>query len=192
MLKPDSMSTAGHRPVPFIESRIFLIRGQKVLLDEDLASLYEVSTSALNQAVKRNLERFPEDFMFQLNREEAQELESLRSQTVILKRGQHRKYAAYAFTEQGIAMLSSVLRSRRAIEVNIAIMRTFVRLRQLLSTHEELARRLEQLEWRQNEQGQQIRAVFETIEHLIEAPAEETVRRRIGFPTSDAQQHPCD
>ena len=152
--------------------------------------LYDVSTAALNQAVKRNRERFPEDFMFQLNRRESEELGSLRSQTVILKRGQHRKYAPYAFTEQGIAMLSSVLRSRRAIEVNIAIIRTFVRLRQLLATHEELARRLEQLEWRQNEQGQQIQAVFETIQHLIEAPAEETEKRRIGFPISDTEPQP--
>src|SRR3569833_683691 len=130
------MSLTQNRPVPLIESRIFLIRGQKVLLDSDLAELYEVSTGALNQAVKRNRERFPEDFMFQLSRQESEEVESLRSQTVILKRGQHRKYLPYAFTEQGIAMLSSVLRSRRAVEVNIAIMRTFVRLRQLLASHE--------------------------------------------------------
>jgi replication fork clamp-binding protein CrfC len=99
-----------------------------------------------------------------------------------------RRYLPYVFTEQGIAMLSSVLRSERAIEVNIPIMRTFVRLRQLLAIHEELARRLEQLEWRQNEHGQQIQAVFETIQHLIEAPAEETERRRIGFPTSQVEQ----
>lgn len=91
------------------------------------------------------------------------------------------------FTEQGIAMLSSVLMSKRAIEVNIAIMRTFVRLRRLLATNEELARRLEQLEWRQNEQGQQIEAVFETIQHLVEAPTEEAERRRIGFPISDTE-----
>jgi hypothetical protein len=178
------MSGAESRPVALIESRIFLIRGQKVLLDSDLATLYGVSSGRLNEAVKRNRERFPEDFMFQLTPDEGRELEALRSQFAILKRGQHRKYAPYAFTEQGVAMLSSVLRSPRAIEVNIAIMRTFVRLRQLLATHEELARRLEQLEWRQNEQGQEIRAVFETIEHLIEAPAEETERRRIGFPIS--------
>ena len=105
------MSGAESRPVPLIESRIFLIRGQKVLLDSDLASLYDVSTGALNQAVKRNRERFPEDFMFQLSSRGSEELEFLRSQTVILKRGQHRKYAPYAFTEQGIAMLSSLLRS---------------------------------------------------------------------------------
>lgn len=100
------MSGAESRPVPLIESRIFLIRGQKVLLDSDLASLYDVSTGALNQAVKRNRDRFPEDFMFELSTRESEELESLRSQTVILKRGQHRKYAPYAFTEQDIAMLS--------------------------------------------------------------------------------------
>jgi hypothetical protein len=171
-------------PVALIESRIYLIRGQKVLLDADLASLYQVETKVLNQAVRRNRERFPADFMFQLTRKED---EALRSQIVTSNettgRG-GRRYPPYAFTEQGIAMLSSVLSSKRAIEVNIAIMRTFVRLRQLLATHEELARRLEQLEWRQNEQGQQIQAVFETIQHLIEAPAEEPEKRRFGFPVS--------
>ena len=111
-----------------IESQIFLVRGQKVMLDIDLASLYEVEAKALNQAVKRNLDRFPTDFMFQLTGEEA---ERLRSQIVTLKtgRGQHRKYLPYAFTEQGVAMLSSVLRSRRAVLVNIEIMRAFVRHR---------------------------------------------------------------
>jgi hypothetical protein len=177
------MPTAEPAPVALIESRIYLIRGQKVLLDADLASLYQVETKVLNQAVRRNRERFPADFMFQLTRKED---EALRSQIVTSNEGGGRggrRYPPYAFTEQGIAMLSSVLTSQRAIEVNIAIMRTFVRLRQLLATHEELARRLEQLEWRQNEQGQQIQAVFETIQHLIEAPTEETQRRRIGFPT---------
>lgn len=172
-------------PAPFIESRIWLIRGHKVLLDSDLAELYGVPTKAFNQAVKRNRQRFPEDFMFRLTTEEGRHLESLRSQTVTLKRGQHRKYAPYVFTEQGIAMLSSVLNSERAILVNIAIIRTFVRLRQLLATHEELARQLEELRWKQGEQGQKIQAVFETIQHLIEAPADEP-KRRIGFPTSRA------
>jgi len=169
-------------PGPLIEARIYLIRGQKVLLDSDLAALYEVETRVLNQAVKRNLERFPEDFMFRLTRKES---EALTSQVVIsnaVGRG-GRRHTPYAFTEQGVAMLSSVLASKRAIEVNIAIMRTFVRLRQLLATHEDLARRLDQLEWRQNEQGEQIESVFETIQHLIEAPEDEP-RRRIGFPTS--------
>lgn len=171
-------------PVPLIESRIWLIRGQKVLLDSDLADLYGVPTKAFNQAVKRNRARFPEDFMFRLTLDEGRHLESLRSQTVTLKRGQHRKYAPYAFTEQGIAMLSSVLTSERAVEVNIAIMRSFVRLRQLLATHEELARQLEELRWKQEEQGLQIQAVFQTIQRLIEAPAEP--KRRIGFPSGHA------
>jgi len=120
-----------------IESRIFLVRGQKVMLDEDLAALYEVEVKVLNQAVKRNLDRFPDDSMFQLSAEEAL---LLRSQFVTLKsgRGQHRKYSPYAFTEQGVAMLSSVLHSDRAIQVNIEIMRAFVRLRQMLSTNAEL------------------------------------------------------
>ncbi len=127
---------------------------------------------------------FPTIFMFQLTRKED---EALRSQIVTSNESSGRggrRYRPYAFTEQGIAMLSSVLTSTRAIEVNIAIMRTFVRLRQLLATHEEIAQRLEQLEWRQNEQGQQIQAVFETIQYLIEAPAEEEPRRQIGFPIS--------
>lgn len=170
-----------------VERRIYMIRGQKVLLDSDLAELYGVPTKALNQAVKRNRQRFPEDFMFRLTLEEGHYLETLRSQTVTLKRGQHRKYAPYAFTEQGVAMLSSVLSSERAILVNIAIVRTFVRLRQILAEHEELARQLDELRWKQEEQGQQIQSVFETIQHLIEAPAEEP-KRRIGFPTSRARQ----
>ncbi len=126
--------------------------------------------------------------MFRLTLEEGRRLESLRSQTVTLKRGQHRKYAPYAFTEQGIAMLSSVLNSERAILVNIAIIRTFVRLRQLLTTNEELGRQLEELRWKQEEQGQQIQVVFQTIQHLIEVPAEP--KRRIGFPGGRSNRDP--
>jgi hypothetical protein len=167
---------------PPIENRIFLIRGHKVMLDADLASLYEVETRRLNEAVSRNGDRFPEDFMFQLSRDEN---ECLRSQIATSNAGRGgRRYRPYAFTEQGIAMLSTVLRSKRAIQVNIAIKRTFVRLRQLLATHEDLAHRLEKLEWRQAEQEGKVQYVFETIQHLIEAPAEEPARRRIGFPTS--------
>ncbi len=178
------MSSSELVPVRLIESRIFLIRGHKVLLDADLATLYQVETKALNRAVKRNQDRFPEDFMFQLTVEEAEE--ALRYQIGTSNEGRGgRRYRPYAFTEQGIAMLSSVLRSKRAIEVNIAIMRTFVRLRQLLATHEEIARRLEDLEWRQSEQGQQIQAVFEAIQHLIEAPPEDE-KKRFGFQTSEA------
>ena len=168
-----------------IESRIMLVRGQKVMMDRDLAELYGVPTKALNQAVKRNIQRFPEDFLFQLTLEEGRGLLLLRSQTVTLKdpRGRHRKYAPYVFTELGVSMLSSVLGSERAITANISIMRTFVKLRQMQLNQQELGQRLDQLEWRQSEHGEQIRAVFETIEHLIQVPAE-AERKRIGFPTS--------
>ena len=177
------MSSAQRVPTPFIESRIFLIRGHKVLLDADLALLYEVETRALNQAVRRNSARFPEDFMFRLTKHEQ---ETLTSQTVISNQVRGgRRHLPYAFTEQGVAMLSSVLSSKRAVAVNISIMRTFVRLRQLLVTHEEIARRLEDLEWRQSEQGQQIEAVFETIQHLIEAP-DSGNKEQFGFPSSEA------
>src|SRR5258708_3216258 len=132
-------------PEERIEKSILLIRGQKVLLDHDLADLYDVETKNLNKAVQRNLNRFPADFMFQLT---ADEQAALRFQSGTLKsgRGQHRKYLPYAFTEQGVAMLSSVLQSERAVEVNIAIMRAFVRLRQILSTNKELAAKLEKME----------------------------------------------
>src|SRR5258706_8945823 len=126
-------------PAQRIEDAILLIRGQKVMLDRDLAPLYGVTTGNLNKAVKRNLARFPEDFMFQLSAEEA---ESLRFHFGSLKRGQHYKYLPYAFTEQGVAMLSGVLRSHRAVQVNVAIMRAFVRLREALSLHKELAHKL--------------------------------------------------
>ena len=144
-----------------------------------------METGGLNRAVKRNRGRFPDDFMFQLTAKETEEL--LRCQIGISNPGRGgRRYRPYVFTEQGIAMLSGVLTSPRAIEVNIAIMRTFVRLRQLLTTHEDLARQFEELRATQEQQGQQIRAVFETIQHLIEAPAEP--KRRIGFPTSQAEK----
>jgi hypothetical protein len=128
---------ADSAPAPLIESRIFLLRRQKVLLDADLAQLYQVTTGNLNLAVRRNRERFPADFMFQLN---PAEFQNLRLQIARSSWGR-RCHPPYAFTEQGVAMLSSVLTSKRAIEVNIAIMRTFVRLRQILATHEEIARR---------------------------------------------------
>jgi len=169
-----------------IETRILVIRGHRVMLDRDLAELYAVPTKVLNQAVKRNIQRFPEDFLFQLTQEEGRDF--LRSQIVTLEigeaRGRHRKYAPYVFTELGVAMLSSVLGSERAI-LAISIMRTFVKLRQTLLNQEEFGRRLDQIEWQQSEQVEQIRAVFETIEHLIEAPPG-TERKRIGFPTSQA------
>jgi hypothetical protein len=172
-------------PAPLIESRILNIRGQKVMLDADLASLYDVPTKRLNEAVRRNKDRFPEDFMFRLNPEEKQ---SLRSQIATSNTGRGgRRTLPYAFTELGVAMLSSVLRSQRAIHVNMAIMRTFVRLRQLLATHEELAHRLDALEWRESERDGRVQYVFETIQHLIESPEPEVpAKRQIGFPTDRA------
>jgi ORF6N domain len=153
-----------------ISQSILVFRGHKVLLDEDLAVLYGVATRVLLQAVRRNRERFPEDFMIQLT---AAEWAVLRSQSVILKtgRGQHRKYLPYAFTEQGVAMLSSVLNSKHAIAINIEIMRAFVKLRDLLSSNRELARRFAQLETRLDkkltEHDGAIAAILSAIRQLM-------------------------
>lgn len=161
-------------PAERIEQRILLIRGQKVLLDADLAELYGVETRILVRAVRRNLERFPPDFMFQINN---QEVTILRSQFGISNRGRGgRRYLPYAFTEYGVAMLSSVLRSRRAILVNIEIMRTFGRLRQILLTHKDLARKLEELE---KKYDSKFRVVFDTIRQLM-APSPHPAKK-IGF-----------
>ena len=162
-------------PIERITRAILLIRGQKVILDTDLAELYGVETKALNRAVRRNVARFPGDFMYQLTREEA---ERLRCQIGTLKagRGQHRKYRPYAFTEQGVAMLSSVLHSERAVRVNIEIMRAFVQLRQMLSSHADLARKLEALE---KKYDAQFKAVFDAIRELMTPPA--APKRQIGF-----------
>ncbi len=162
-------------PTEQIEKKILLIRGLKVMLDSDLARLYGVAAKTLNQAVRRNRDRFPDDFMFQLTTDEAK---ALRSQFVTLKmgRGEHRKYLPYAFTEQGVAMLSSVLRSKRAVQVNIMIMRAFVRLRQMIASHKDLARRLAELE---KKYDSQFKVVFDAIRQLME-PAKPKPRR-IGF-----------
>lgn len=163
-------------PIDAIQNRILLIRGQRVMMDYDLADLYEVEAKALNQAVKRNLDRFPEDFMFQLTAEESARL---RSQIVTLKtgRGQHRKYLPYAFTEQGVSMLSSVLRSKRAVMVNVEIMRAFVRLRQMLASNVTLARKLAALE---KKYDAQFKVVFDAIRELM-APLDPKKKRPIGF-----------
>jgi len=147
-----------------IAGLIHCIRGEKVLLDADLAKLYEVPTRVLKQAVRRNLNRFPTDFMFELTENE---FIGSRSQIVTLKRGQNIKYPPFAFTEQGVAMLSSVLHSARAIKVNIAIMRAFVQMRRFLETHKELARKIEELERTVGIHDEQIRLIFETIRELI-------------------------
>jgi hypothetical protein len=166
-------------PIEVIEKKIILIRGHKVLLDSDLASLYDVETFNLNKAVKRNIDRFPEDFMFQLTREEA---ESLRFQFGISKKEGRggRRYLPYAFTEQGVAMLSSLLNSDRAVQVNIEIMRAFVQLRQMLSSNVELSRKLKTLE---NKYDAQFKIVFDAIRELMKPP--EPKRKRIGFHRGD-------
>lgn len=163
-------------PVEQIAARILLIRGEKVILDADLAELYGVETRAIVQAVKRNPERFPEDFMFQLTREE---FEVLRSQVVISKQAGSggRRYPPHAFTEQGVAMLSAVLHSSRAILVNVEIMRAFVRLRKMLASNEELARKLSTLE---RKYDGQFKAVFDAIRQLM-SPANPPKRHQIGF-----------
>jgi hypothetical protein len=166
---------------------VFFVRGEKVMLDVDLAKLYGVATKALNQAVKRNSQRFPLDFMFQLTKTEHENMRSQivttsqrktlsRSQNVTLKRGQNVKYLPYAFTEQGVAMLSSVLRSERAVAVNIAIMRTFVQLRRLMDSNADLARKIENLEKKYDEK---FATVFAAIKQLIAPPA--PAKKRIGF-----------
>jgi len=163
-------------PMERITQAILLIRGHKVMLDSDQAELYGVATKVLIQAVKRSQKRFPDDFMFQLTVEEAT---LLRSQFVTLKtgRGQHRKYLPYAFTEQGVAMLASVLHSDRAIHVNIEIMRVFVRLRQMLASNAELARKLAALEKRYDAQ---FKVVFDAIRELM-TPLDPKKKRPIGF-----------
>jgi hypothetical protein len=166
-------------PVERIERSILLVPSQKVMLDSDLASLYGVETKILNQAVRRNQDRFPDDFMFQLSWEEADLLRSQiatstlpalghsRPQIAILKRGAHLKYRPYAFTEQGVAMLSSVLRSPRAVAVNIEIMRAFVRLRQMLLSHADLARKVDNLE---KKYDSQFKVVFDALRQLMQPP----------------------
>lgn len=161
-------------PVETITGKIYLIRGQKILLDRDLAKLYGVETRTVKQAVRRNIGRSPADFMFELSKRED---DSLRSQSVILKgRGSHSKYLSFAFTEQGVAMLSTVLKSERAIQVNIAIMRTFVKMRQILATHEDLRRKIEEME---SKYDQNFRIVFEAIQQLLKE--DERPKQKIGF-----------
>ena len=165
-------------PQEVIEQKIFLIRGHRVMLSITLAELYGVEVRALVQAVKRNIERFPEDFMFQLT---DSEFRNLKSQIVISSWGGARRANPYAFTEQKIAMLSSVLRSKRAICVNIAIMRAFVKLRGILSAHKELAGKLNQLERKIEKHDGEIRSIFQAIRQLMMPP--QKPKRKIGFRT---------
>jgi hypothetical protein len=165
-------------PVERIQKAIHVVRGQKVMLDRDLAELYEVPTKVLKQAVKRHPDRFPDDFMFVLNRKEFM---NWRSQFVTSKSDRMGlRYAPMAFTEQGVAMLSSVLNSPRAIQVNIAIMRAFVQLRSILSSHADLARKMEEMEKKYDDQ---FRVVFDAIRQLMSPPA--APRKRIGFEVKE-------
>lgn len=166
--KRESIPAVGH-----IEQSLHVIRGQRVMLDADLADLYGVGTRALKRQVRRNLDRFPQDFTFQLNRGE---FDDLRCQVGTSSRWGGTRYLPYAFTEQGVAMLSSVLRSQRAVRVNIEIMRAFVRLRDILSTDRDLARKLDALEQRYD---RQFKVVFDAIRRLME-PAPSS-NKRIGF-----------
>ncbi|OGF41681.1 DNA-binding protein [Candidatus Falkowbacteria bacterium RIFOXYC2_FULL_47_12] len=175
-------------PLEKIEDKILLIRGQKVMLDSDLAFLYNVETKVLVQAVKRNKERFPVEFMFQLNKEEFGSLRSqivttnsLRSQIVTLKRGQHRKYLPYAFTEYGVVMLSSVLKSHKAIAININIVKAFIKLRELAFSYKDLARKLWELESKYAGHDKKIQEIFAVLRQLATGDAEQKERRRIGF-----------
>lgn len=168
-----------------VQNVIYVIRGERVMVDRDLATLYGVSSKAFNQSVKRHKDRFPEDFMFQLTVEEARSwwLERmathLRSQSVTLKRGQHLKYRPHVFTEHGILMLSSVLNSERAIRVNIEIMRAFVRLRTLVAAHRDLTDKLTELERRVTRHDGHIRAIFEAVRQLMTPPPAKV--KQIGF-----------
>ena len=160
-----------------ITSRIYFIRGQKVMLDRDLAELYGVETKVLKQAVRRNIKRFPEDFMFELTFKEES---LLRSQFVTLEgKGKYSKYLSMAFTEQGVAMLSSVLKNNRAIDVNIAIMRAFVKMREIMVTDKEFAKKLNRIEEHLAEHDEQFRVVFDAIKQLL--TEEEKPQKKIGF-----------
>jgi hypothetical protein len=161
-------------PQEIIENKIYLLRGKKVMLDKDLATLYEITTGNFNKAVRRNIDRFPGEFMFQLSKAE---YDSLRFQFGILKRGQHSKFLPYVFTEYGVAMLSSVLNSKRAIQVNIQIIKTFVRLREMIISNRQLRLKLEAME---RKYDKQFRIAFDVIKRLIEKNKTEPVKI-VGF-----------
>ncbi len=169
---------SGIVPDELVMNKIYFIRNQKVMLDSDLAELYGVTTGNLNKAVKRNIKRFPEDFMFQLTHNE---YDSLKFQIGILKKGQHSKYLPYVFTEQGVAMLSGVLSSDRAIAVNIQIMRIFTRIRQMLSDNTELRLEVEKIKKKLDNQDKNMEIVFQYLDELIEKKETPKPRKQIGF-----------
>jgi hypothetical protein len=171
-------------PIEYIEERILSIRGVKVIMDSDLARLYGVSTKRLKEQVKRNIGRFPDDFMFCLSLEEGKAVEALRSQIATLKRGQHLKYAPYVFTEHGAVMAANVLNSPLAVRISVQVVRAFIRLREVSATHKDLALKLEQVEQKYD---QQFKEVFDAIRALMK-PSFSISRRRIGFiPSNDKE-----
>ena len=178
---------ADRLPIPegLIERRIYMIRGQKVMIDSDLAEIYQVATKVLNQAVRRHLDRFPEDFMFQLTADESQ---FLRSPIVTSRPHGGRRYLPYAFTEHGVAMLSSVLNSERAVQMNILIVRAFVKMRELLASHKDLAIRVDQLEAGQHQHGSIIAVLADEIDEMKRLP--EPTKRRIGFESGRSYSVP--
>ena len=180
-MEPPARYTAITSPDALITNKIHLIRGQKVMLDRDLADLYGGTVKRLKEQVRRNIARFPEDFMFELTLEEDH---ALRSQNATLKQGEHGKYRPFAFTEHGILMLANVLRSEQAIAVSIQIIRVFNRMREVLLTHRELLQKLEQLEGRLTGHDEEIQAIFDHLTELV-SPAEQS-RKPIGFKREES------
>ena len=167
-------------PDEVVVNKIYLVRGQKVMLDSDLAELYQIETKRLKEQVRRNIARFPKDFMFELTQKES---DSLRSQIATLEKGQHSKYLPFVFTEHGVLMLSSVLNSDRAIEVNIQIMRIYTRLKEMLLTHKDILLKVEQMERKLGKQDEKIQAIFDYLKQFIRE--KNTPTTRIGFKRSN-------
>jgi hypothetical protein len=176
-MKKESLLPPKCISIETIEQRIFFIRGQKIILDADLAYLYGVTTKRLNEQVKRNRDRFPEDFMFRLSFEEGKSILALRSQIATLERGRHRKYAPYAFTEHGTVMVANVLNSPVAVHASIQVVRAFVRLREIMATHKDLVQKLKQME---KKYDRKFKLVFDAIRALM-TPTISSSRRQIGF-----------
>ncbi|MBL1279058.1 MAG: ORF6N domain-containing protein [Fluviicola sp.] len=167
-------------PQEVIMSKIYMIRGQKIMLDRDLSELYQVETKQLKRQVRRNITRFPADFMFKLTKEE---YEFLRSQFGTLNRGEHSKYAPMVFTEQGVSMLSSVLNSQTAINLNIQIIRTFTKMREMILTSKDLLLKMEQIEKRSDQQDESIEVIFRYLKQLISL--DKQPKKELGYKPND-------
>ncbi len=174
-------SKKGIIPLEVVQQKIFVVRGRRVMLDRDLAELFGVETRVLNQAVKRNSDRFPEDFMFRLTMEEARAADRSRSQSVTLKRGRNTKYRPHVFSEHGAVMLANVLQSTVAVRASIQVVRAFVNLRQILATHQDLARKMEALERKIGKHDADLDAILEVMQDLLEPPPSSATKRPIGF-----------